>query len=844
MASLILEDGNPVCRVCYAKAYIPQKECTICGSVGRIAKNKDDDKVCQKCYNKHYRERVTYSICGKPDIIQKRDGDKNICISCYSKYYQPKRPCSICGNTGRIHKIDNEKSICSSCYYIYYRPRRACSICGDITIIQKKDTGIDICRACYTKYYKPKSYCSECGTLDIVAIIDNGKKYCSKCYQKYFAKKRICSICNLEQKTACIINGESICPSCYRKFYQPRQSCSLCGKVSTISKKDGEILICKACYHKYYIPKRQCAICGNVSIVRKKIEGKNICAKCYKKNYWPKRLCSLCNKESHIIKIIDDKSICIQCYNRIEEQCDKCGIITKYFFYTEKLCANCWYKNKTQKTLAISISQFINGKIAELYEDYCNTLLEYRTALSAYMILIDHTELFYMFDRNIFMLEQTTYEEIENLIVDNQVSHGATLLNYLVKKKIIEMPNPYNKYKNYVDTLSYKLDTKLSVVLKEHSVYLLKKHNTFIERNWKKGFLLSTCYDYSYVLYLLLCFVSTKVKTINEINDNIIDEFFFKHNWAFKRLRDVIKWLNNNIDMFTKLSLPEREKKSKSIRSISGYDLNIIIESLSSPRTTYRDKTLGFLLLLYAIRPTELSTIKMSHYKTNSTQAKLFVRNTWIPIHPFISQIIDNYIELERDSALSLGSEVDWLFYGKSYNLPLTPNSISFILKTHHIKAGDGFGYAISSSLLSGNIIPATLIRGLGLSLSTVIKYYNNLNIENLYELKYTDDTSYDSDYNEVYEIQLNATSDQFYVYILLCSDNSLYTGYSGDIEKRLSDHKKGYASKYTSTRLLVKLVYIEELNDRKGAIKREKQIKNLSRYEKDKLIEKNRLNH
>ncbi len=59
------------------------------------------------------------------------------------------------------------------------------------------------------------------------------------------------------------------------------------------------------------------------------------------------------------------------------------------------------------------------------------------------------------------------------------------------------------------------------------------------------------------------------------------------------------------------------------------------------------------------------------------------------------------------------------------------------------------------------------------------------------------------------------------YVYILECSDNSLYTGWTVNIDNRLKVHNEGKASKYTRARLPVKLVYLEEYNSKIEAQKK-----------------------
>jgi putative endonuclease len=77
-----------------------------------------------------------------------------------------------------------------------------------------------------------------------------------------------------------------------------------------------------------------------------------------------------------------------------------------------------------------------------------------------------------------------------------------------------------------------------------------------------------------------------------------------------------------------------------------------------------------------------------------------------------------------------------------------------------------------------------------------------------------------------------------FYLYILRCSDDTYYTGLTLDIDKRIKAHNNGRASKYTSGRRPVELVYSESYATRGLAAKREYEIKRLSRVQKQALID------
>lgn len=81
-----------------------------------------------------------------------------------------------------------------------------------------------------------------------------------------------------------------------------------------------------------------------------------------------------------------------------------------------------------------------------------------------------------------------------------------------------------------------------------------------------------------------------------------------------------------------------------------------------------------------------------------------------------------------------------------------------------------------------------------------------------------------------------------YYVYMIECSDGSLYTGYTNNIVKRINTHNKGRGAKYTRSRIPCKLVYKEEYQTKHDAMAREWFIKHrLTRMEKLNLIRYNK---
>lgn len=78
-------------------------------------------------------------------------------------------------------------------------------------------------------------------------------------------------------------------------------------------------------------------------------------------------------------------------------------------------------------------------------------------------------------------------------------------------------------------------------------------------------------------------------------------------------------------------------------------------------------------------------------------------------------------------------------------------------------------------------------------------------------------------------------------LYILKCKDDSLYTGITNDLNKRITDHENGTGAKYTRNRGPFKLMYRENHDNRSLASKREYEIKKMTRDEKEKLITQGR---
>ena len=82
------------------------------------------------------------------------------------------------------------------------------------------------------------------------------------------------------------------------------------------------------------------------------------------------------------------------------------------------------------------------------------------------------------------------------------------------------------------------------------------------------------------------------------------------------------------------------------------------------------------------------------------------------------------------------------------------------------------------------------------------------------------------------------STGGTHHVYIIECDDGTYYTGYTTDVERRVTEHNDGVGAKYTRGRRPVELVHVESFDTQSAAMQREYAIKQLGRPAKEQLVE------
>lgn len=86
-------------------------------------------------------------------------------------------------------------------------------------------------------------------------------------------------------------------------------------------------------------------------------------------------------------------------------------------------------------------------------------------------------------------------------------------------------------------------------------------------------------------------------------------------------------------------------------------------------------------------------------------------------------------------------------------------------------------------------------------------------------------------------EMNRNKDASVWFLYVLECADGSFYTGISNNLQERIKEHNSGRGSKYARSRLPVKLIYSETYTTKSRALKREIEVKSLTRTQKEELV-------
>lgn len=771
-----------------------------------------------------------YEYCVNCGTTETKHHSKGLCIKCAQIKYEKNRVhmCSICNKEGRISKkIDNQK-ICNKCYAKYYRVKRQCDLCHKIKVIAKVTDGNSICPSCYSKFYAPKKECEICYSIETVASIIDGKVVCKKCYKKS-APLRLCGECNKMGRIEYKKDGKDICSSCYNKLQRPKSFCSNCGKLGITKIKMNDVNICSSCYDKFYRPKRTCSICNKKRIIKKIIDDTFICDNCYI-NYAPKRICAICGIEKPIKKIIDGQDICTQCYTRLQNTCKECGQAVVSFNYSSNICDNCAYKKKIIKLIEESRSKFTSEKVIQLYENYVNTLIKYKHAgAKVYYKVINEYNFFKL-------IEENGYNNIEEEIneLNTKIYLPLSIQNYFFMKGLLKIESDLDIFNKIHFRFINKVVTQFTHFFTSYSLNLIEIKKKLIFRGWNNKFSSKyylQCLRQACLFFDFLC--KSDIRIINELRQDILDDYVVNYCTNIFALKILIKYINRNVKLFSAIKILNL-KINTNIKN-SSYSQNekeAIFQSLSNSETNVRDKIIAFLVLIYGIKISDVVNISFDDFKFSDRKYCLNVRNTWITLNDEIGKMIWSYLKNDRKDQLSLGCQKEWLFPGSKYFKPISSKYINSVLTKFGIFVRRSFPTLFKDYFLNYDMSPSVLIKGLGMNIATTINYYKYYNISGIHEI----DVDKDSSSQKISNIS-------YIVYILLCSDGTYYTGYTTNLQNRLKQHQEGTGCTYTKTRTPVELVYVEELPDKPSALKREKQIKKLTIFDKEKLIEKSRVN-
>lgn len=794
--------------------------------------------MCMISTNKEIKWARNYDKCIECGTTSIKHHSKGLCFKCAQRKYELNRPprmCDICKKEGRISKIIGSQNICRNCYAKIYSPKKECDLCHKVSKIAKSENGVNICASCYTKHYRPQRECAICHQIAPIATTANGINVCHSCYKSQTTPRK-CSICNTEKYIEAVIDGNDICKSCYDKKYRPKYTCGVCGEYRTVKLDLGYMKVCTRCYDKSYRPERNCSICKERRIIKKIIDNKYICDKCYS-YYAPKRKCSICGEIKRIKKKIDESDICESCYNKTQNTCTECGKVTSSFNYGLKICDNCAYKRKLSSKIIQLQNEFQTDHFFSLYKKYIFTLLDNNYAgAKTYYKVMGEIELFKSFETAYLSSGKLYNDVILDYCKNNYIP--LSLYNFFVSDGIkLDFEDEFQAFEQIYRNFVLEVPDKFKSIFSSYSLSLINMKKKIINRGWNNKFSKKYYISCLTQAILYLDYLSYQINNISELSQSLFDDYIINHCTNFFALKKFLLYVNKNVNLFRKIHIPIVINDFND-HSYTVFEMDSIFDSLMQSEVKYRDKMIGMLLLFYGIRPIEIVNITLDDYKVANNSYSLFVRNTWIMIDPLIGQIINSYIIQERTNRLSLGSQKNWLIPSKKYNSSTNEKYICQILNKYGIQVRRAFQTALKNFLLAEEGIPSILICGMGINISTTMNYYKFFSLNNIYESDCLLETR-SALVNVNNSIDTNST---YFIYILKCSDGSYYTGFTADLQRRLDEHKSGKGCTYTKTRIPIELVYSEKFAYKSEALRREKQIKKLTIFEKEKLIERSRM--
>lgn len=566
----------------------------------------------------------------------------------------------------------------------------------------------------------------------------------------------ICKSCKTSRTHLRGDSGDFLCRRCKLKD----RVCTRCGRSTTRATKvleDGRAL-CAPCSVHYRIP-RPCPACGQLSRrlsrnIKFGITEQQVCERCYRKSNIN---CVICRKNRIQGGLrVDGKPLCKLCYERNGAAfiCKTCGC--EGVPHSVNSCVSCYWRSYARKQFKYSIDLLSNQWSKDIFNKFFESLINRQDpqkvglqSLSKYFLFFVKLDIAFSDPKKI-----TPAYLIQTFGI-NGIFRNNVPYSFLIKEKIIDPISRdelvlANHHKRQSNLLVKAEGAWYESVLKRFYTYMLNTAERCKKNGWvghRERYrpptitvtLLST-------IYLLNYLDTLGVKSIQQFNQLMLDQFLNTITGYKNGIYAFIRYLNHKEKLFQKLTLVHKGSFFSPNLSIAETKYEELLTMwLGAKNHDCRNAFISILIAIYAQKIKNIVRIKLNDISVDEKglfTVKVGLKK--IKLVEKVSEILNQYlIQRKVISTLDEAELNSYLFPGRGYGEHIKENTVSCYLGKYRVKATQLVAMALFNAYKGGIKQPKVLVKTLGVSLTTAMKYYEMFNSKLVIESNKVMKTSY-----------------------------------------------------------------------------------------------------
>ncbi|MFN7928937.1 MAG: hypothetical protein U0Y68_13510 [Blastocatellia bacterium] len=579
-------------------------------------------------------------------------------------------------------------------------PHTICGCCGrsmEKAVAVYEDTAY--CGTCYKREFKQVA-CSDCGRT-IRTLGGRTPGLCKTCQ----TKDRFCVRCAKPvPRVSLTVETGIACPSCARHFKEP-QCCPVCGQFSLYLARDFRNgftePVCQRCRRKGFI---NCPVCGK----NRRPEGTNqqgqvVCKLCLE-NDGKAFICPKCNKEGQR--------------------------------HSHKRCVACYWRDYTEQRFYESLAMLTKEWVRQAYAGFYRELVDRMVIENAAMRLQKYFLFFAKLDAAFDKATEISADSLIRYFGLEGLRRQVIPYGYLVKAKIIPaiddeaLHDGAELYKQRALLQKAESTWYVSLLNRFHQ-HMLSINERYRRRGWVgklKRFIPHTITrNLRAAIKFLASLDAGKIHSIQQVDQTHLDIFVAQHPGYRDGLRSFVRYVNKKEKLFRSLKLISvtGDVREGVFLGASRYQ-ELLAKWLTPSAGELKESLICLLMLLYGQRPVRLVRLKVADLsRMPDGLYKIIFGSVELILNERISTLFDRYLTARRSLATMEDSwENNWLFPGRTLGSHITEAAIAYYLQKHDLKAESLFATSLYYAYLSGLRQPKVLVKALGITDLTAIKYF------------------------------------------------------------------------------------------------------------------------